>query len=69
MKTTIKINENEKRTTQYLRLINDMLTDKTFNKSAEYLKSVRDQIKRTDYISQSQMTAINNIYMKFSERS
>ena len=58
----------EKRSTQYLRLINDMLTDKTFDKSADFLKSVRDQIKRTDYISQKQATAINNIYMKFSEK-
>lgn len=58
----------EKRSTQYLRLINDMLTDKTFNKSAEFLKSIRDQIKRTDYISIKQVKAINNIYMKFSEK-
>jgi hypothetical protein len=53
---------------QYLRLINDMLTDKTFDKSAEFLRSVRTFIQSNNKITPVQVRAVNNIYMKFSER-
>lgn len=51
----------------YLRLINDMLTDKTFNSVTDFLKSVRDQIKNTNNITDKQIKAVNNIYIKFSK--
>jgi len=60
--------QKESPTTQYLRLINDMLTDKTFDKSAEYLRSVRTSIKLHDKITPAQIQAVNNIYIKFSGR-
>jgi hypothetical protein len=58
----------ETQSDQYLRLINHMLTEKTFNKSAEFLRSVRDNIKSTNKITAGQIRAVNNIYIKFSEK-
>ena len=59
----------ESQSEQYKRLINDMLTDKTFYKSAEFLRSIRDQINNENRITPKQIKAVNNIYMKFSENS
>lgn len=60
--------EKESPTTQYLRLINDMLTDKNFDKSAEFLRSVRTSIHGSGKITSAQINAVNNIYIKFSEK-
>jgi hypothetical protein len=57
--------ENE--TEKYKRLINDMITDKTFDKSANYLKSVRKGIEKYGVITKKQMQAVNNIYMGFTK--
>ena len=60
--------EKESPTTQYLRLINDMLTDKTFDKSAEFLRKVRSSVQQSGKITSAQIQAVNNIYIKFSEK-
>lgn len=54
-------------TTKYLRLINDMLTDSTFDKAADYLQSVKNYIQENNRITKEQRKAVNNIYIKFSE--
>lgn len=54
---------------QYLRLIKDMLDDKTFSKSKDFLESIKKSIQSSNHITPNQMKAINNIYIKFSERS
>ena len=53
------MNEN---TASYLRLINDMLTDRTYDKSEKFLKSVKDYIIKKDTITVGQQKAIQNIY-------
>lgn len=67
MNQTGKVKESNAE--QYLRLIKDMLDDKTFSKSKEYLESIKNQIQSQNRITPAQMKAINNIYIKFSERS
>ena len=59
--------KKESQSETYLRLINDMLTDKTFNSVTDFLKSVRDQIKNTNNITDKQIKTVNNIYIKFSK--
>lgn len=53
-------------TSKYSRLIDDMLTDETFEKATNYLLSVKRFIKNNDKMTEKQKTGINNIYMKFS---
>lgn len=53
-------------TSKYSRLIDAMLTDKTFEKATNYLLSVKRFIKNNDKMTEKQKTGINNIYMKFS---
>jgi hypothetical protein len=53
---------------QYFNLINDMLTDNLFNNASEYLESVKNYIQENDKITEAQKKAVNNIYIKFSEK-
>lgn len=46
----------------YLRLISDMITDKNFDHAAAFLKSLREQIKKTGRLSEKQKQAVFNIY-------
>jgi len=60
--------QTEPKAQQYLRLINDMLEDNTFNDASDFLKSVRSQIKEKNIITQKQMNAVNKIYIEKAER-
>lgn len=62
---TSKINS---KTQQYLRLINDMLTDNIFNGNTIFLESVKAFICKYNKITPNQISAINRIYMSKSEK-
>lgn len=48
----------------YLRLLNDMITDKAYDYAAPFLKSVQAQLKEKGAITEKQQKAIFNIYKK-----
>ena len=54
-------------TGKYLRLITDMLNDDFFTSSYMFLTSVRNHIMIKGNITENHKTAIDNIYIKFSE--
>jgi hypothetical protein len=62
------MNPKQNPSQQYLNLINDMLTDNLFNNASEYLKSVKKYIQENNKITEAQKKAVNNIYIKFSEK-
>jgi len=48
----------------YMSLLNDMITDNTYNHAAPFLKSVRARLKENGSITEKQQKAIFNIYEK-----
>lgn len=55
------------KTLQYSKLIDFMLDDSCFDKSKDFLQSVKKYIADNDNITEGQINALNNIYVKFSE--
>jgi hypothetical protein len=54
------------KTLQYSKLIDFMLDDSCFIKSKEFLQSVKKYIADNDKITEGQIKALNNIYVKSS---
>lgn len=52
----------------YINIIDEMLRDKLFVNANPFLHSIKFYIEKNNKISEKQKNAINNIYIKFSER-
>lgn len=58
-----KVTGRDTETQQYIDLIDDMLLDDSYGFAHDFLQSVAQFAKRTDFISPKQKAAVNNICM------